>query len=297
MNKRVKQHIPVMLIMVMLWALSPPRVDAVEDGRGTNYTDSLVIGAALTLGDETRTNWPGDLFTVSMTVSNTLTVVGDITAASNLFMTGSAAYLSTPEVRAADGNGLKLYEDSGTAGLLVDDSGYVGIGGAPAGHLDVDGGTAAGAANGVDISLQAQAGGSGDTDGGDIALLPGAASGTGTAGGVGIGTASPSGMLDINGSLIQKTVTIAADDTTPDISGGSIFLTSANTGATAITDLDNPQPGQVIYLIGGSGTNPSTISDTGNFHLSGEWTATEDDVLILYVKADNDYIELGRVDN
>ena len=103
--------------------------------------------------------------------------------------------------------------------------------------------------------------------------------------------------LDINGRLIQKVQTLAADDTTPDISGGNIFITSGNTGATVITDLDNPKAGQVIMLVGGSNSNPSTIADSGNFNLSAAWTASLDDVLILLVVADNDYIELGRVDN
>lgn len=94
------------------------------------------------------------------------------------------------------------------------------------------------------------------------------------------------------------TFTILPDDTTPDVSGGkNFFITSANTGATAITDLDNSVVGQVIYIIGGSNTNSSTVGDSGNFALSGAWTAGLDDVLILYVQADNDYIELGQVDN
>lgn len=91
--------------------------------------------------------------------------------------------------------------------------------------------------------------------------------------------------------------TIAADDTTPAVSANSVFTTSANTGVTAITDLDSPDVGQLIYLIGGSDTNSSTIADSGNFNLSAAWTASLDDVLILYVQADNDYIEIGRVDN
>jgi len=90
---------------------------------------------------------------------------------------------------------------------------------------------------------------------------------------------------------------IAADDATPDVSEGNIFVTSVNTGATAITDLDNPVIGQIIYIVGGSNTNSSTIADSGNFNLSASWTASLDDVLILLVQADNDYIELGRVNN
>jgi hypothetical protein len=119
-----------------------------------------------------------------------------------------------------------------------------------------------------------------------------------SSGDVGIGTASPNGLLHLNGGMfIQDTVTIAVDDATPDVSGGNIFTTSANTGATAITDLDTPQVGQIVYIVGGSDTNSSTIADSGNFALSAAFTASLDDVLVLFVQADNDYIELSRVDN
>lgn len=97
---------------------------------------------------------------------------------------------------------------------------------------------------------------------------------------------------------VQVVVTIAADDITPDISGGSVFITQANTGATAITDLDNPRVGQIVCLVGGSATNSSTIADSGNFKLSGAgWTGSLDETLILFVKEDNYYIELSRSTN
>ena len=101
----------------------------------------------------------------------------------------------------------------------------------------------------------------------------------------------------MTGAFIQNVVTIAADITTPDVSGGNIFVTSANTVGTVITDLVSPAAGQIIRIIGGSDTNSSTIADGGNFNLSAGWTAGLDDVLILFVQADDDYIEIGRVDN
>ncbi len=92
--------------------------------------------------------------------------------------------------------------------------------------------------------------------------------------------------------------TIVDGDVTPDVSGGNFFITSSNTGATAITDLDNPRAGQLICLIGGSATNSSTIADGGaKFKLSGAWTASVDETLILYVKEDDYYIEFSRSTN
>jgi len=94
--------------------------------------------------------------------------------------------------------------------------------------------------------------------------------------------------------LLKSVVTIPADDTTPDVSTGNVYITSANTGATEITDLDNPAVGAIIIIIGGSDTNSSTITDGGNFNLQSTWTASLDESITLYVQADNDYIELSR---
>ena len=106
------------------------------------------------------------------------------------------------------------------------------------------------------------------------------------------------GYLGLDNSFVKRTViTIADGDTTPDVSGGDIFITSSNTNATEITDLDNPTVGQIVTLVGGSDTNPSTITDGGNFKLNGNMTLGLDDAIILFVKADNYYIELGRSTN
>ena len=90
-------------------------------------------------------------------------------------------------------------------------------------------------------------------------------------------------------------VEIAADDATPAINTGVIFFTSDNTAPTAITDLDNATPGQMLWIcIGGTGANASTIANGGNFSLSAAWNPGLDDCLQLFVQADNDYIEISR---
>jgi hypothetical protein len=103
--------------------------------------------------------------------------------------------------------------------------------------------------------------------------------------------------ITMGGALILKYGTIAADDTTPSVSGGNVFTTSANTGATAITSFDDATQGQFLIIIGGSNTNSSTIADSGNFNLSAAWTASLDDVLILYVQGATDFIEIARANN
>ena len=112
-----------------------------------------------------------------------------------------------------------------------------------------------------------------------------------------LGETGDNDLTNMNSQLYYTPKTIAANDATPSVAGGNIFTTSANTGATEITDLDDCTAGQTVTIIGGSDTNSSTIADGGNFNLSGAWTAAADDVLILYVQADNDYLEIGRVDN
>lgn len=101
--------------------------------------------------------------------------------------------------------------------------------------------------------------------------------------------------LDTGGyRLLLSSVTIADGDTTPDVAGGNLFVTSANTGATAITDLDNPAVGQIVRICGGSNINSSTIADAGNFALIQAMALALDECIVLYVQADNDYVELAR---
>lgn len=103
---------------------------------------------------------------------------------------------------------------------------------------------------------------------------------------------SPGGQLNAG--------TIAANDTSPSVRGKIVWTTSANSVPTVITDLDNPVARQWVILIGGSNTNSSTIADSGNFALDntkGGMTLSLDAWIMLYVQADNDYVEIGRGDN
>ena len=92
-------------------------------------------------------------------------------------------------------------------------------------------------------------------------------------------------------------VTMADEDATPDISGGTIFVSQANSAPTEIIDLDNPAVGKIITIIVGNAGNPPTITDGGNFALSAGWAPDLDDTITLFVQADNDYIEISRSTN
>ena len=71
----------------------------------------------------------------------------------------------------------------------------------PIGILDVEGGIAGASTAGAPISLIAQSSGAGNSNERNIVLLPGAGSGTGLPGAVGIGTPAPQALLDVSGQF------------------------------------------------------------------------------------------------
>jgi len=75
------------------------------------------------------------------------------------------------------------------------------------------------------------------------------------------------------------------------------LLLPANTGATAITQLDDAVAGQQVTLVWTSPTNPSTISDAGNFNLSAAFTPTVDDTLTLFTVNGTAWREIARSQN
>jgi len=98
--------------------------------------------------------------------------------------------------------------------------------------------------------------------------------------------------------LVLEERTATADDVTPDIANVNVLKIGANTGGTAITQLDGGIAGQVMVLIGTSATNSSTIADSGNFKLNGTtWTASVDETLVLYTSNGTTWIELSRSAN
>ena len=78
------------------------------------------------------------------------------------------------------------------------------------------------------------------------------------------------GEVDLTGPLTYTWTTFADGDATPDISGGSRFKT-ANTGATVITDFDNPDAnGQTIIVLFTDGnTTIQDLSNGSNVRLEG----------------------------
>jgi hypothetical protein len=120
---------------------------------------------------------------------------------------------------------------------------------------------------------------------------------------LGINTASPTEALEVNGNIktsgvyIQSTDTIPDNDATPDVSAKNVWTYNGTANSVTITDLDNPDVGTIYRIIGNSDTYTITINDAGNFNLSADWVGEIDDVLTIFVQADNDYIEISRSDN
>ena len=96
-------------------------------------------------------------------------------------------------------------------------------------------------------------------------------------------------------TTVTTTASVIADgDATPSVTGNTKFITSANTGATAITNLDNAVAGTIYTLYGGSNTNASTIADSGNFELTAAMTLSLGAYIVLYTKAGGTFVELSR---
>lgn len=89
--------------------------------------------------------------------------------------------------------------------------------------------------------------------------------------------------------------TAAADDTTPTVWDTGILQIPANTGAAAITQLDDAVKGQVVTILITSATNPSSITDGGNFALVGNWApAAVNESITLFTADGTNWVERSR---
>ena len=98
--------------------------------------------------------------------------------------------------------------------------------------------------------------------------------------------------------LVLKEATAAADDATPSVANINVLKIPANTGATAITQLDDGIAGQIVIILCTSASDTSTIAAAGNFKLSAAWTGTNaDDTITLYTSDGTTWHEISRSAN
>lgn len=96
-------------------------------------------------------------------------------------------------------------------------------------------------------------------------------------------------------SATTDAIALDADDATPSVTGGSVFITNGNSQATAITTFDNAVTG-VVYTIHGAGTtNASTIANSGNFVLTAAMTLSAGTYIKLQKSSvDSKFYEIER---
>ena len=94
-------------------------------------------------------------------------------------------------------------------------------------------------------------------------------------------------------AIATTAVKLAADATTADAASGTEFVTQANTGATAFTDIDNAVADERYKITGGSSASATTIANTGVFTLSKAMTLGDGKWIELYYNGDK-FIETAR---
>jgi len=98
--------------------------------------------------------------------------------------------------------------------------------------------------------------------------------------------------------FMNKPVTTLADGaTTPDADDNFWFITSSNTGATAITDILNAKAGVAYIIENGNATNDTTIAKSGKFdQLTSAYTPTAvgDYIMVVYDTASSKFFDLER---
>lgn len=89
-------------------------------------------------------------------------------------------------------------------------------------------------------------------------------------------------------------IAFTADDTTPSVADGTVFVTVANTVATAITNFDDMVEGIVYRIYGGSDTNSATMANSGNFVLTAAMTLSNGAWIDLQKVASGKISEIQR---
>lgn len=96
--------------------------------------------------------------------------------------------------------------------------------------------------------------------------------------------------------LLDVKVPLPADDTTPSVKYHNVVKTGANTGATAITNLDDAVDGEYYYVYGNSEGTAATIASGTNFDLASSITLDGSMMLKLYKRPGGKFAEVERIE-
>ena len=216
---------------------------------------SLVLGTNYSVG---AINNSGCVFFVHGQRSQTDLVLSTVAAVGANTTTGDAT-----------SGGLLTFSTRTTGGATLDErmridaTGNVGIGTtSPTGRLHVVGGTAAAATNGAPVTIIAQSGGTGNTNGGNIVLTPGALSGVGSAGVADLSGPTGTGLKlpATPGNADSQTLDCYAEGTwTPTLAG---FVTNTPGSMLASYTRVGRMVTLSVYLYAGGSSFGSTLGTT-----------------------------------
>jgi len=94
---------------------------------------------------------------------------------------------------------------------------------------------------------------------------------------------------------MSQTFSIAANDTSPDVSTGTgTYILPQNTAANEITALDNAVAGSLLTFVWNSTTNHSTFTNGETFQLAGSFTPVNGAKLVLQATTASTFAERYR---
>jgi trimeric autotransporter adhesin len=229
--------------------------------------DTLSTETAMNLGTNSGTT--GTLMNLSNSYNN-VSSTGNVLKLNTTGASNAAVPLMI--TNAGTGNSLRVNDDgtdTDTSPFVIDANGRVGIGTtAPSGPLDVRGGAAPAATNGLPIYLEAQSASSGNQTGGHVTISGGSGSGIGAGGNIYLypGFGVPNyGQLYVEGTHNNASGTFNLQNNTLNVLTGTTTATStAQRNLVSVTHTGNSPSENVIGSINES-VFVGNVSTAGNF--------------------------------
>lgn len=111
------------------------------------------------------------------------------------------------------------------------------------------------------------------------------------------GTTAHTGVVTFSSAYLPKYVVLDSNATTANAAIANVFITTGNSGATAINTISGGTIGQKVTFVGGSATNSSTMADSGTLKLTTSMTLGANDTITLICVDGTNWAEVSRADN